>query len=83
METEKELNSQIMLLTLKIHEKHPELAKYLNEMPVTIPHEASPEITIKALKDYCNSLEKLLNEYGVDHSTPVPDLQAGFDTTVE
>ena len=83
METEKELNTQIMLLTLKIHEKHPELAKYLNEMPVTIPHEASPQITIKTLKDYFNSLEKLFNEYGVDHSAPVTDLQSGFETKEE
>ena len=39
METEKELNSKILDITMKIRENYPELSKYLDEMPETIPNE--------------------------------------------
>ncbi|MEP7268433.1 MAG: hypothetical protein ABI844_12470 [Saprospiraceae bacterium] len=60
METEKELNAKIIELTLKIWEQHPELSKLLDEMPLTIPNESSPEITIKKLNEYFESLDKIL-----------------------
>jgi hypothetical protein len=62
METEKELNAKILALTMQIQEKHPELSKFLEEMPVTIPDESDPEINIKILKDYYESLNNLLKK---------------------
>jgi hypothetical protein len=60
METEKELNAKIMAITMQINEKHPELSKFLAEMPVTIPNENNPEVGIKSLKEYYESLNKLI-----------------------
>lgn len=63
MENEKELNAMILSTTMKIKEKHPELARLLDEMPVTIPNEKHPEINIKVLKEYYDSLTKILEKY--------------------
>jgi Holliday junction resolvasome RuvABC endonuclease subunit len=68
METEKELNDAIIKITLKIRSEYPELLKYLVEMPVTIPNTNSPEINIKILKDYYESLNSLLKEYTPNHA---------------
>ena len=62
MKTEKELNEKIMSLTMKIRENRPELIKYLEEMPITIPIESDPEISLKILKDYIESLKNLLDK---------------------
>lgn len=62
MKTEKELNAKIMSLTNKIQENRPELIKYLDEMPITIPNGSDPEITIKILKDYIESLKNLMKK---------------------
>jgi hypothetical protein len=62
METEKELNARILALTMQIQEKHPELSKFLEEMPVTIPDVSNPEINVKILKDYYESLNNLLKK---------------------
>lgn len=66
-EIEKELNSKIMQITLKINDQYPELSEYLNEMPVTIPDEKNPEITIKNLQAYYESLNSILNKYKLEH----------------
>ena len=62
MKTEKELNAKIMSITNKIRENRPELIKYLDEMPITIPNGDDPEITLKILKDYIESLKNLMNK---------------------
>ena len=62
MKTEKELNAKIMDLIMEIREKRPELVKYLDEMPITIPSESDPEITHRILKEYIESLKNLLNK---------------------
>lgn len=67
-ETEKELNLKILNITLKINDQYPELSKYLEEMPVTIPVLTKPEITLKGLSTYYNSLNVLLNHYIKEHS---------------
>lgn len=67
MKTEKELNAQILMITMKIRENYPELSKYLEEMPVTIPDEKNPEITTKNLTAYYDSLNSLLNKYILEH----------------
>lgn len=62
MKTEKELNAKIMELTNKIREERPELTKYIDEMPITIPSDSDPEISQKILKDYIISLKDLLKK---------------------
>ena len=69
MKTEKELNADILNITMLIQEKFPELSKYIAEMPVTIPDVATPEITVKILKEYYNSLNILIKDYDQNHSS--------------
>jgi len=64
---EKDLNSKIMEITIIIKDKYPELLKYLDEMPVTIPSEKNPEITLKNLSAYYESLNTVLNKYKLEH----------------
>lgn len=64
---EKVLNEKIMVLTLRISEDHPELLKYLDEMPISVPDENHPEINLKNLRIYHDSLCALLKNYKVDH----------------
>lgn len=66
-DVEKELNSKILNITLKINEHYPELSQYLEEMPVTIPVDKKPEISLHILSAYYNSLEVLLNNYIEEH----------------
>ena len=68
MKTEKELTKNISKITTTIREEFPELMKFLNEMPETIPDVAHPEITTKILQDYFNSLENLLQKYAPNHN---------------
>jgi hypothetical protein len=67
METEKDLNSKILKITMTINDQYPELSKYLEEMPVTIPVEKNPEITLNNLKAYYDSLHSMLSKYTVKH----------------
>ena len=67
MNHEKELNSRILAITMIIAEKFPELSKYIGEMPVTIPDAADPEINVRNLQDYYNSLDALLKRYTMNH----------------
>ncbi len=69
METENELNAKIMAKTLEIQENHPELFEFLNEMPITIPDVNKPEINIKILSDYYNSLCNVLKEHIIKTNT--------------
>ncbi|MBC7440050.1 MAG: hypothetical protein H7250_08715 [Flavobacterium sp.] len=66
MASEKEINEKIMTITMKIQKEYPELSKYLNELPVTIPIENDPEINIRVLIDYYESLVKLLSTYELE-----------------
>ncbi|WP_338644873.1 hypothetical protein V5J73_08200 [Flavobacterium sp. KS-LB2] len=67
MKTEKELNDAILKITLKIQNDYPELSKYLSEIPVTIPNISNPEINNKALTNYYESLENILEKYIPNH----------------
>ena len=74
METEKELNSKILAITMQIHKDYPELSKYLNEMPVTIPDEKRPEMNNKVLKDYYESLNNMLKKYTLEQTVKAKDI---------
>jgi sugar-specific transcriptional regulator TrmB len=67
MKTENKIEDAILKITMKIQKQYPELSKYLVEMPVTIPDVQNPEINIKNLQDYYNSLVELLNKYAPNH----------------
>lgn len=62
-ESEIDLNNKIIAITMRIQKEFPELSKYLNEMPVTIPIENNPEITTEILNNYYESLFKFLKSY--------------------
>ena len=68
MATEKMLNEKILTITLEIAEKYPELSKYLEEMPVTIPNVPNPEMGLATLQEYYASLQNLLQEYAAKHA---------------
>jgi hypothetical protein len=68
MKSEKELNADILDITMKIQATYPELSKFIGEMPVKISNEDGSEINIKNLKDYYDSLEALLKSYDKTHS---------------
>jgi len=72
METENELNNEILKTTMLIHDKFPELSKYIIEMPVTIPDVNDPEINIKSLRKYRDSLNTLLNKFASTHGKNKP-----------
>jgi nitrate/nitrite-specific signal transduction histidine kinase len=60
---EKDLNESILKLSMTIHEKYPELSKYIEEMKETIPNKNNPEITTTSLKRYYDSLKAMLDKY--------------------
>lgn len=67
METEAEINAKIMKLTMVISENYPELMKYLNEMPITIPIDSNPEINAKNLQKYYENLLDIFRKYVAEH----------------
>ncbi len=69
MKTEKQLNNDILKITMTIGEKFPELSKYIGEMPVKLPDSTSDEMSIKNLSDYHDSLNALLNNYSMNHES--------------
>ena len=68
METEKELNSKILEITMTIKDKYPELYENIEEMPVTIPDIKKLEINNKNLRAYYDSLKSLLKKYIPGHT---------------
>ena len=67
MQTIEEINQKILLRTLNIGANYPELSKYIEEMPVTIPDLENPEITLQNLKEYYHSLNVLVINYASTH----------------
>jgi hypothetical protein len=67
MNTINALNKMIISITMEIKEKYPELEKYLNEMPITIPNQKRPEINMDALQKHYDSLVNLLIKYKNNH----------------
>jgi hypothetical protein len=65
---EKDLNAKIMKITMMIMDHYPELSKYLEEMPVTVPSENDPEMNLNLLQSYYESLISLLKKYKVDYT---------------
>ncbi|GGD80265.1 hypothetical protein GCM10011514_50380 [Emticicia aquatilis] len=68
MKTEDEINAKILEITMKIQSDFPELSKYISEIPITIPNEATPEISLKVLTDYYDTLQILMKDYAQSHN---------------
>ncbi|MEO5910501.1 MAG: hypothetical protein ABIP95_06410 [Pelobium sp.] len=69
MKTKIELEQNIISLTATIHQKFPELSKYIMEMPEN--NAESEKIDLKNLKDYYQSLEELVNRYSKTHTARI------------
>ena len=67
MNTEAELNEKIFKITNTIRNEFPELIKFLNEMPITIPVDNSPEVSIQMLEKYLNALIDIVKNYKLSH----------------
>jgi hypothetical protein len=63
MQEEHDLSKKILALTTLIKEQHPELIKYIAEMPETIPNDESPVINVEELTLYYESLQRLIEGY--------------------
>ena len=59
----RDLNLKIIRVTQEIKDHYPELTKFLEEMPVTVPDEKDATITLRSLKSYYDSLNSILNNY--------------------
>lgn len=58
-----ELIKEISNLTLEIEEKYPELYRYLDENPISIPSAEHPQVDSKVLSGYLESLKTMLKNY--------------------
>ena len=67
MESQNDLNESIFLTTLKIQEEFPELTKYFDEIPVNFQSYTEKGVNNKALEDYLDSLNDLLETYAKKH----------------
>ena len=67
----KELNADILKITMLIQDQYPELSKFIDEMQVTIPDEKHPEITLTNLKKYYDSLNLIVNKYKEENIPPI------------
>lgn len=64
---QQELNKKILDVTNDIRGEYPELEKYLDEMPLNIPNDSDPNITLKNLQAYYDSLVDLVEKYDEEH----------------
>jgi hypothetical protein len=67
MKTEEELNKNILEVTMRIQEFFPELSKFISERPQKIFDPTDPEVDLKSLEYYYNSLVELINKYTLNH----------------
>lgn len=71
METEHYWNDKIMDIVEKLRKRHPELVKYIEEMPISIPDERDPDISIRVLKEFYESLTNLEKSAALDSATHI------------
>ncbi|NLP59001.1 hypothetical protein HGB55_12530 [Lutibacter sp. B1] len=64
-----QLTKEINDLTLKLEQEYPELYRYLDENPATIPAIDHPELTVNTFSDYLDSLKALLQTYIETHKS--------------
>lgn len=74
MKTEKELNSDILKITMKIREAYPELLKYMSEMPFKVCYGLSNTFNLIALTDYYDSLHVIYKKYAINHKNTLSNI---------
>lgn len=57
------LQREITELTSHIETNYPELYRFLEENPITIPASDQPDVGTKSLEDYLESLKQLLKHH--------------------
>ena len=63
------IEDEIIKLTTLIESMYPELYKFLEENPLTIPSVIHPNINTKVMEDYLESLDQLLKHHIETHKT--------------
>ncbi len=61
-----DLNKKIIRITLIIKAKFPELSKFLDEMPDTMPNNKQSKVSYHDLNEYYKSLEAVLAKYRLE-----------------
>ena len=59
----KNLMTEITRITTEIETEHPELYRFLDENPMTLPATGHPEINKEVLEEYLQSLRQELRHY--------------------
>ena len=63
------IENEIIRLTTLIETMYPELYKFLEENPLTIPSVNHPNINAKIMEDYLESLDQILKHHIETHKT--------------
>ena len=63
MKNLKNLMTEITRITTEIETEHPELYRFLDENPMTLPTTGHPEINKEVLEEYLQSLRQELRHY--------------------
>ncbi len=61
------LTQEINELTVRIEQEYPELYRYLDENPITIPVDDEAKPTYNSFVDYLESLKSILEKYMESH----------------
>ena len=67
MKSEKEINEAIIKIISLIQDSYPELSKYLLERPAKIIDSFDPEVDVKTLTAYYESLVGMVKNYAITH----------------
>ena len=68
MKTLQDIEDQIVRLTVSIEVNYPELYATLDENPLTLPTDIRPDMDIKIMEDYLESLKQILKQYTKTHN---------------
>lgn len=83
MKTKKEIEKEIIDITLKIRNEFPELIKYISEMPETFSGTEFNQMGMKNYKKYLNSLKEVVFEYAKTHTPEDKSLDDEFSGKFE
>ena len=69
MELSRSILSEIIQITREIEDNYPELKKYLDERPITLPDENDPNARVddKVLSEYLKGLKEMVSKYKQEH----------------
>ncbi|MBP93792.1 hypothetical protein SAMN04487989_101653 [Bizionia echini] len=67
MKNAKDLLTEISTVTRDIETNYPEVYEHLDEIPMTIPDQQNPDIDVKDLENYLESLKDIIKKYKEEH----------------